>query len=508
MSISKEQKMAIAIRFVTKPQPYINQGSFVDAHLCEFEGCCISFKFSDKGKSCPGLGIYTIGNRQKWIQEFDNCCPDGFVPNHGQQHRGDPQNGWISFCKQGCTTQEAVYKDIVENDGSLQGWRSLFAALKVRLEQLTGKAAVVHGDVQAEGNNALAKAVEFIETIAQAASKTDTNEEDDMNDSVICPRNRLVFGAPGTGKSHLLETERVADADFATNYERVTFYPTYSYAQFVGTYKPVMNGADIAYSFVPGPFLRAMVKAVKEPGRKFLVLIEEINRANAAAVFGDVFQLLDRKADGTSEYSVAASEDIKMFLQKTLDANGMATGFGMTKNNDGAWEGECQLALPENLYLWATMNSADQGVFPLDTAFKRRWEFEYIGVDGYKISAEDSPVKWEETRKFINRLLVLHNVNEDKLMGPYFVKTGADGNVPLTVFASKVLMYIWEDAGRMCRRQLFSEKIRTYSELIVGWEMQGIKIFSDMMTETGVGGKDAVCKDLYDKLTDASYDSK
>ena len=313
------------------------------------------------------------------------------------------------------------------------------------------------------------------------------------------PHNLIYFGAPGTGKSFLLNQ---ALRSFNGNFERVTFYPTYSYAQFVGTYKPVMvqgntgnnngntdnnNGntgrEEIAYQFVPGPFLRVLTKAKKHPGTNYCLVIEEINRANAAAVFGDVFQLLDRKSTGEStgesEYSIAASEDIKKYL-KTQDIE------------------KETLSIPQNMYIWATMNSADQGVFPMDTAFKRRWSFEYIGIDkgvteeckGWTIEVEGAVIKWNDFRKFVNGLLSSFDVNEDKLMGPYFVKADNGTQISEKSFASKVLMYLWEDAARMIRKNIFGAEIKTYSQLVSKWEKVGIKIFvnSEKFKETTEGG--------------------
>ena len=296
---------------------------------------------------------------------------------------------------------------------------------------------------------------------------------------IMCARNMIVFGAPGTGKSYLLEEKRKGNENGVrvfpdANYERVTFYATYSYAQFVGTYKPVMKGEGvnekIAYQFVPGPFLRTLVKALNRPEENFLLIIEEINRANAAAVFGDVFQLLDRGVDGVSDYSIAASEDVKKYLEKVLTEGGKQALVKLSGSVD-------VLKIPANLYLWATMNSADQGVFPLDTAFKRRWSFEYIGIDegapkapDLKIQIKNEIYDWKTLRKFLNRLLVLNGVNEDKLMGPFFLKDS-------TEFDSKVLMYLWEDAARMCRRAVFGG-IKTYSELCKSWADMGIVVFN------------------------------
>lgn len=260
-------------------------------------------------------------------------------------------------------------------------------------------------------------------------------------------------------------------------YERVTFHPNYSYAQFVGTYKPVQDSADenqIKYEYIPGPFMRIYTAAKQNPSQNFLLLIEEINRANVAAVFGDVFQLLDRDENGNSEYPVAASEDIKKYLAK----NGIH---------------EDELKIPSNMYIWATMNSADQGVFPMDTAFKRRWEFEYIGIDENedKVKGSEIPisatkkVNWNDLRKAINNKLITLGINEDKLLGPFFLsKTVLDsafdkGMDFVKLFESKVLMYLFEDAAKMKAKQLFNvdEKKFIYSEVCKKFELEGLKVF-------------------------------
>lgn len=412
-----------------------------------------------------------------------------------------------------------------------------------------------------------------------------TNESTKHSAEKISPRSRnlIFFGAPGTGKSHKLNAEVKA---FGNRYERVTFYPTYSYAQFVGCYKPVMKpkvgGApgeeaktdagsasnisieelaqklkqaydaaanaepgqtaavllfaeqyidalnaqgksaaksvvekaglpvtaytawlaagiraaafkvkqsaetddeEVSYKFVPGPFLRLLVKALNDPAQDYCLVIEEINRANAAAVFGDVFQLLDRTTQdsndgnvkkGESEYDIAASEDIKKFLKK----NGIESD---------------KLRIPANMYIWATMNSADQGVFPMDTAFKRRWAFKYIGIDDdvtddcKKWTVEGSGFLWNAVRTFLNDRLTDNGVNEDKLMGPWFVKPENGTVVSLDQFRSKVLMYLWEDAARMCRRKFFNDEIKTYSALVNGWPnvnvFKGIENWDEVKTK-------------------------
>lgn len=284
-----------------------------------------------------------------------------------------------------------------------------------------------------------------------------------------------------------MNDEDVDNAVKCEGIERVTFHPNYSYAQFVGTYKPAQDKdlgheKDIVYKYVPGPFMRTLVKALNNPKKDFLLIIEEINRANVAAVFGDVFQLLDRK-NGVSEYPVAASEDIKRYLKDN----------GITDCNE--------LKIPSNMYIWATMNSADQGVFPMDTAFKRRWEFEYIGVDDNQQMIENFEIpmqknadgshewmKWNELRTKINDKLTDLGINEDKLLGPFFISLEKLQSVDnhneseaenfVKAFKSKVLMYLFEDAVKMKAPSFFKCDKMRYSEICKKFDTDGIGVFN------------------------------
>lgn len=215
-------------------------------------------------------------------------------------------------------------------------------------------------------------------------------------------------------------------------------------------------------------------------------MIEEINRANVAAVFGDVFQLLDRGDDEVSEYPIQASEDIKKYLAEELGGN----------PDDYA-----EIRIPDNMFIWATMNSADQGVFPMDTAFKRRWDFTYLGIDdseagivGKKVVLGQGDyrrvVEWNALRKAINNELLTYKVNEDKLMGPYFISKKnlpegkmIDAAMFTRIFKNKVIMYLFDDAAKQKRITLFGgcdEKAKNqYSKICREFDTKGVYIFCE-----------------------------
>lgn len=306
------------------------------------------------------------------------------------------------------------------------------------------------------------------------------------------PFNRILFGAPGTGKSFQLKQDQQAYFPDEAQFERVTFHPAYSYAQFFGTYKPVSEGEDLFYRFVPGPLLHMLLRALLHPDRNYLLIIEEINRADVAAVFGDVFQLLDRDAEGRSEYDIDIPEDLRRYLHDHHEkVNGQDTYVyhGLLQGALAAGK----LYLPANLYLWATMNSADQGVMPLDTAFKRRWQFTYIGVDDKQEEADFGPFaladggyKWLEARARVNRRLkAVGDITEDRLLGPFFLRAAnaVDPQNPddpakfIELFKSKVLMYLYQDVAKYAGGEIFDQQYATYSELCAAFDARGMAIF-------------------------------
>lgn len=315
------------------------------------------------------------------------------------------------------------------------------------------------------------------------------------------PRNLIYFGAPGTGKSYNLN-KRVHEEFDDDKVRRVTFHPDYTYAQFVGSFKPYSDpnkGNEITYKYVTGAFLDTYLAAITHPDDKYVLVIEELNRANPAAVFGNIFQLLDRDSSGNSEYSVATSTEMADCINEYLsnltedEVDAIECYYDPDLDFEGFSEtSSAQLSIPDNMYIWATMNSADQGVYPMDTAFKRRWDFKYLGIDEGENAVADAIVpigekgktaSWNELRKAINRKLLDAKVNEDKLIGPFFIAPTVlrDPAKFNDVFKSKVLLYLYEDAAKTKRSTLFKDGTSTYFEICKKYDEEGPNgIFSEM----------------------------
>lgn len=280
------------------------------------------------------------------------------------------------------------------------------------------------------------------------------------------PLQTIYFGSPGTGKSHKVKTDVLKEVPEEQIF-RTTFHPDSDYASFVGCYKPVCHSAKgaqeasrISYEFSPQVFTKAYCKAWKNPDRQIYLVIEEINRGNCAQIFGDLFQLLDRK-DGVSEYPIDADTDLRLYLETEL-----------AKAEDGETDGSRgieggKLSLPSNLNIIATMNTSDQSLFPMDSAFKRRWEWKYIPTaapkgkdrqmelaientietkDGRKINAGNYEYSWKDFLSKINDKILNVTHSEDKQLGYWFMKPddGTD-NISIGSFVSKVVFYLWND---------------------------------------------------------------
>ena len=298
------------------------------------------------------------------------------------------------------------------------------------------------------------------------------NEESDIPKS----RQIIYYGAPGTGKSHKIKEALGEYEDCPAdkkvpkvNIFRTTFHPDSDYSTFVGAYKPtkgkrplyglfgkdtvrMKDGEDlfedmITYKFVPQAFLNAYIRAYQTDENVYLI-IEEINRGNCAQIFGDLFQLLDRDENGISEYTIKADADLKSFLEEELG-----------EDNPGIKDGE--LCLPSNLYIYATMNTSDQSLFPIDSAFKRRWDWEYEPIKykntDWKIVIDGTEYSWVSLQRKVNDKILSATSSEDKMLGDYFVNP-SDGIITDKVLLNKILFYLWYDVCKDGEGDIFRTK--------------------------------------------------
>lgn len=298
------------------------------------------------------------------------------------------------------------------------------------------------------------------------------NEESDIPKS----RQIIYYGAPGTGKSHKIKEALGEYEDCPAdkkvpkvNIFRTTFHPDSDYSTFVGAYKPtkgkrplyglfgkdtvrMKDGEDlfedmITSKFVPQAFLNAYIRAYQTDENVYLI-IEEINRGNCAQIFGDLFQLLDRDENGISEYTIKADADLKSFLEEELG-----------EDNPGIKDGE--LCLPSNLYIYATMNTSDQSLFPIDSAFKRRWDWEYEPIKykntDWKIVIDGTEYSWVSLQRKVNDKILSATSSEDKMLGDYFVNP-SDGIITDKVLLNKILFYLWNDVCKDGEGDIFRTK--------------------------------------------------
>ncbi|MBS5528777.1 MAG: AAA family ATPase [Prevotella sp.] len=313
----------------------------------------------------------------------------------------------------------------------------------------------------------------------------------------------IYYGAPGTGKSHKIKI--MLEGVLSGNIFRTTFHPDSDYSTFVGAYKPTMKkhyrydgkvkakyyedddlaGAKkdetiidkvIEYDFVPQTFIKAYMRAYQTEENVYLV-IEEINRGNCAQIFGDLFQLLDRDENGVSEYKIKADADIVNYLEEKLG-----------KDSAGIKDGE--LCLPSNLYIYATMNTSDQSLFPIDSAFKRRWDWEYEPIKykntGWAVEISGNKYSWTSFQKKVNEKIFGDTNSEDKMLGDYFVKANNGNVISEKLFVNKVLFYLWNDVCKDGDNDIFKtddNKDVKFSDL---YGDMGTEMLIGMMEHLGV----------------------
>lgn len=255
--------------------------------------------------------------------------------------------------------------------------------------------------------------------------------------------NKIFYGSPGTGKSY-----KVDEITKGQSKTIVTFHPDTDYASFVGAYKPTNDAGKISYEFVPQAFAKAYVNAWKNLDQPHYLCIEEINRGNCAQAFGDIFQLLDRNPNGFSKYSIDVDKDFADYLKTQLSDSSyqeeIKETLGLANDSDFDYS---KIILPKNLYIFATMNTSDQSLFPMDSAFKRRWDWEYIPIDYEKakeknIEIDDKKYNWGDFLLSVNPKIEELTGSEDKKLGAFFVNAKT---ITKEQFCSKVMFYLWQE---------------------------------------------------------------
>lgn len=286
-------------------------------------------------------------------------------------------------------------------------------------------------------------------------------EEKDYEPRITGGENIMLYGVPGVGKSHTIKQNYCDDA---SRMERVVFHPDYTYSDFVGQILPKVIEGQLKYVFTPGPFTKLLKKAWDNPGKEYYLVVEEINRGNAPAIFGEIFQLLDRKEAGAHKYSESEYGESEYGI----------TNFEVAAEVFG--DEDREIRIPSNMWILATMNTADQNVFTLDTAFQRRWNMQHIRNDvmkaGHSFSKiEGSAIEWGAFATVINDMVVDASVDlagsEDKRLGAYFVRLN---ELCVKKFPEKVLKYLWDDAFKMDKGAVFDEKFKSLEMVIETYE--------------------------------------
>lgn len=334
-------------------------------------------------------------------------------------------------------------------------------------------------------NVAFSKIVQKIETnnISEDPLATDVKQPYDFNSAKGGAENKVVYGTPGCGKSYHVQNKLLSELGVKEdNRIRTTFYQDYTNTDFVGQILPKVHGdQSVTYDFNPGPFTLALKSAIEHPEEPVALVIEELNRGNAASIFGDIFQLLDRDKTGKSQYSIT-NVNLQDYLNKCFAED------GYTFN---------KIYIPSNLYIIATMNTSDQNVFTLDTAFKRRWNFmklrnKFTDKHDYKgFFVPGMPdITWEKLVDDINSFIV-NNANElsseDKQLGVYFIDKDTlcekaedcSSEEKKTKFAFKLFEYLWDDVAKFSRQDWFGTEIKSLDDLIDSYFSKGKKVFVD-----------------------------
>lgn len=305
--------------------------------------------------------------------------------------------------------------------------------------------------------------MDCVKPIVNEHSEYDASDDTNLDSisRVTGGTNIILYGVPGAGKSWTIKNDYCNDANLM---ERLVFHPDYTYSDFVGQILPtVAEDGSVSYVFTPGPFTKLVRKAYLNPDKMFYLVIEEINRGNAPAIFGDIFQLLDRNQAGGSEYEITNADIARIVYE----------------------DDSHKVSIPSNMSILCTMNTSDQNVFTLDTAFQRRWNMRLIknrfqDNQGERDFAEtkilDTDVSWEHFFTEINKIVLSKNIrmtsSEDKRLGTHFVAKedllmGDGSERQISRFPEKVLKYLWDDAFKFTKEDVFDlDKVKSLEDVI------------------------------------------
>lgn len=462
-------------------------------------------KYGKKGKNFPKDKVYSFLNGQEsdysMMGLWDLFCGNVKETNAetvSHSTKVKKRVEFIEYCKQNGVKQASGQYE--------NGIRAVEGAFDInideeferdRCESLIKK---IEKSVQAipyeqQGNkrnwiNYVNKYLSYKDSLSQIVSEVhDSLDYYSFDQAMYCGINKVIYGTPGCGKSYYLENSVLKregiDID---NVIRTTFYQDYTNTDFVGQILPKVTGNDVSYDFVPGPFCRALKAAIESPEEKVALIIEELNRGNAPAIFGDIFQLLDR-VEGESRYAIF-NYNIQEYLK-----------------SESTYKYDF-IKIPRNMYIYATMNTSDQNVYTLDTAFKRRWKFEKLMND---FNEEDANIKvmqvpgfdnvtWEKFVKVINVHIIKHAISlsaEDKQLGKYFVDRDmllndddTDGVIEGKIyeFAYKVFEYLWSDVAKFNRKDWFQDDINSLDDLIYSFTHHDPFFVTELARELPLAG--------------------
>lgn len=333
---------------------------------------------------------------------------------------------------------------------------------------------------------------EVVDTTINDVKKDDSGTDNGLGSSLpnFTPSQIIYYGVPGCGKSNKIR-EQLKNVP-EKNKVRVVFHPEYTNAEFIGQILPKVNG-HVTYEFTPGPFTQIIKRAYLNPNEQFYLVIEEINRGNAAAIFGDTFQLLDRLKAGETDSlgndpANAAvntfTEGWSQYFVQNDDVNAYIRGNeNSIQIGNIRFDSNTAIRLPPNLSILATMNTSDQNVFTLDNAFQRRFDMELVRNEfdltqsavnaQYNAEIDDTGIKWGQFWGWINAKITATlkglSSTEDKRLGVWFV-SNVGGIIDDKVFAEKVLKFLWDDVFKFKRPQVFAEGIDTLEKLINSFE--------------------------------------